>query len=71
MRIKEQKDINACKKEKSAVAKHAWTSQHLILWDKTTVIDQGRRQTDCFLKELSNAHLSDTEDQCFNWDTAE
>ena len=45
MRIKEHKD--AFKKsavEKSDVAEHAWTNQHTILWDETTVIDQVGRQ---------------------------
>ena len=44
MRIKEHKD--ARKKgaiEKSAVAEHAWTNQHPILWDETIVIDKARR----------------------------
>ena len=38
--------------EKSAVAEHAWTNQHPILWDKTIVIDQAGRQTELFLKEV-------------------
>ena len=45
MRIKEHKD--ACKKgatEKYTVAEHAWTNQHPILWDETTMIDQARGQ---------------------------
>ena len=57
-RIKEQKD--ACRKgatEKSTVAEHAWTNQHPILWDETTVIDQARRQTELFLKEALHIHL--------------
>ena len=51
MRIKGHKD--ACKKdaiEKSTIAEHAWTNQHPVLWDETTVIDQARRQTELFLK---------------------
>ena len=54
-RIKEHKD--ACKKgaiEKSIVTDHAWTNQHPILWDETTVIDQARRQTT--FPEISAAH---------------
>ena len=57
-RIKEYKD--ACKKsaiKKSTVAEHAWTNQHPILWDETTVIDQARRQTELFLKEALHIHL--------------
>ena len=45
MRVKEHKD--ACKKgatEKYAVAEHAWTNQHPIMWNETTMIDQARRQ---------------------------
>ena len=49
---------------KYAVAEHAWTNQHPILWDETTVIDQTRRQTEFFLKEALHIHLT-PEDQCF------
>ena len=44
-RLREHKD--ACKRgetEKSAVAEHAWTEEHPILWDQTKVIDRANRQ---------------------------
>ena len=63
MRIKEHKD--AC--NKGAVAEHAWTNQHPILWDETTVIDQARRQTEIFLKKVVHIHLT-PEDEHFNQD---
>ena len=37
MRIKEHKDAE--------VAEHAWTNQHPVLWNETTVIDQVGRQS--------------------------
>ena len=55
------------RKVKSAVAEHVWTNKHPILWDETTVIDQARRQTELFLKEVLHIHLT-PEDQHLNRD---
>lgn len=32
--------------EKSAVAEHAWTGGHKIMWDQTTVVDRANRESD-------------------------
>ena len=50
--------------EKSAAAEHAWTDQHPIVLDETTVINQARRQTELFMKEALHIHLT-PEDQHF------
>ena len=63
-RLREHKD--ACKRretEKSAVAEHAWTEEHPILWDQTKVIDRANRQDVLRFKEAlhiqtSNGHFN-------------
>ena len=60
-RLREQ-----CKRgetEKSAVAEHAWTEEHPILWDQTKVIDRANRQDVLRFKEAlhiqtSNGHFN-------------
>ena len=67
-RIKEHKD--ACKKgttEKSAIAKHAWTTNHAIEWNETTVLDQARRRKELMIKEALHISLT-PENQRLNRD---
>ena len=64
--MKEHQD--PCKKgetEKSAVAEHAWSNQHSILWEETTIIDRARRQKELKLKEVLYISLTQ-DDQHFN-----
>ena len=66
--IKEHED--GCKKgtmEKSAIAKHAWTNNHTIKWNETTVLDQAKRRKELLMKEALHISLT-AEDQCFNRD---
>ena len=67
-RIKEHED--ACKKgttEKSAIAKHAWTTNHAIEWNETTVLDQARRRKELMIKEALHISLT-PENQRLNRD---
>ena len=51
-RLKEHKD--ACRRgelEKSAIAEHAWTHDHAIKWEETSVVDRASRHTELLLKE--------------------
>ena len=51
-RIKEHQDACAQgEQEKSTIADHAWSEQHLIHWKKTLVIDQARSREELLLKE--------------------
>ena len=50
----------ACKKgqiEKSAIAEHAWTEHHTVLWEEAKVIDQAKRLKELLIKEALNIHL--------------
>ena len=54
-RLKEHKE--AClrgEQEKSAVADHAWSSHHPILWKEASVVDQARTRA------MFNIQLSET-----------
>ena len=68
-RIKEHR--TACVKgevEKSAIAEHAWTHHHPILWEETAVIDRAKRQRELLIKEALNIHLVPGEER-INRDT--
>ena len=67
-RIKENEDV--CKKgltEKSAITEHAWTTNHTIEWNETTVLHQAGRRKELMIKEALHISLT-TETQCFNRD---
>ena len=67
-RLKEHKE--AClrgEQEKSAVADHAWSSHHPILWKKASVVDQARTRKELLLKEALHISLT-SEEQRFNRD---
>ena len=58
-RLKEHKD--ACRRgqfERSAVAEHAWTHQHAIRWEETSVVDWASRHMDLRLKEALSIQLT-------------
>ena len=68
-RMKEHR--TACIKgevERSAIAEHAWSQHHPILWEETKVIDQARRQKELIIKEALNIHLVPEEER-LNRDT--
>ena len=70
-RIKEHEDAykkSAIEKYAEDAYEHAWANQHPIPWDETTVIDQARRKTKLFLKEVLQIHLT-PKDHHFNQDT--
>ena len=54
--------------ERSAIAEHAWSQHHPILWEETKVIDQARRQKELIIKEALNIHLVPEEER-LNRDT--
>ena len=67
-RLKEHKE--AClrgEQEKSAVADHAWSNHHPILWKEASVVDQARTRKELLLKEALHIGLS-SEEQRFNRD---
>ena len=67
-RIKEHQDACARgEQEKSAVADHAWSNHHPILWKKTAVIDQARSRKELLLKEALHINLT-REDRRYNRD---
>ena len=47
--------------EKSAIAGHAWTHHHPILWDETKVLDEAANNTTLLIKEAIHIRLADTE----------
>ena len=58
-RIKEHED--ACKKgmtEISAIAEHAWTTNHAIERNEMTVLDQARRRKELMIKEALHISLT-------------
>ena len=62
--------LEACKRgelNKSAIAEHAWTNQHAILWDKTSILDKSRNQTVLRIKEALHLQLT-PEDRNMNRD---
>ena len=66
--LKEHKE--AClrgEQEKSAVADHAWSSHHPILWKEASVVDQARTRKELLLKEALHISLT-SEEQRFNRD---
>ena len=48
---------------------HAWTTNHTIEWNETTVLDQARRRKEVMIKEALHIILT-PENQCFNRDGA-
>ena len=67
-RLKEHKE--AClrgEQEKSAVADHAWSNHHPILWKEASVVDQARTRKELLLKEALHIGLT-SEEQRFNRD---
>ena len=67
-RLKEHKD--ACRRaqlKRSAVAKHAWTHQHTIRWEETSVVDRASRHMELRLKEAFSIQLT-PEGERFNRD---
>ena len=58
-RLKEHKD--ACRRgelEKSAIAEHAWTNDHAIKWEETSVVDRASRHAELLLKEALSIQLT-------------
>ena len=49
--------------EKSAVADHAWTNQHNLKWENTTIIDGSRNKHILQIKEALSLHI-----QLAGWD---
>ena len=63
-RLAEHKE--ACFKgdtHKSAIADHAWSEQHAIEWDNTTVIDRSSNRMNLMLKEALHIQLSPKQQQ--------
>ena len=67
-RLKEHKDACICGQlDKSAIAEHAWSEHHPILWESTKVIDRANRQDILRLKEALHIRLTN-KDERFNRD---
>ena len=67
-RLKEHKDGCICGQlDKSAIAEHAWSEHHPILWESTKVIDRANRQDILRLKEALHIRLTN-KDERFNRD---
>ena len=67
-RLKEHKDACICGQlDKSAIAEHAWSEHHPILWESTKVIDRANRQDTLRLKEALHIRLTN-KDERFNRD---
>jgi predicted GIY-YIG superfamily endonuclease len=67
-RMKEH--IDACKKcsmEKSAIAEHAWTTNHQINWTDASILDKSSNQFDLRVKEALHIQMSGS-NQIFNRD---
>ena len=47
--------------EKSAIAEHAWSHHHQVLWDEIKVLDQAANTTTLLIKEALHIRLTDTE----------
>ena len=47
--------------EKSARAEHAWSQQHPILWEETSVLNQASNNATLLIKEALHIHLSESE----------
>ena len=62
-RLKEHKDACICGQlDKSAIAEHAWSEHHPILWESTKVIDRANRQDILRLKEALHIRLTNKDD---------
>ena len=67
-RLKKHKDACICGQlDKSAIAEHAWSEYHPILWESTKVIDRANRQDILRLKEALHIRLTN-KDERFNRD---
>ena len=53
--------------DKSAIAEHAWSEHHPILWESTKIIDRANRQDILRLKEALHIRLTN-KDERFNRD---
>ena len=55
---------NACRRgefDKSAIAEHAWTDHHPILWDDISVLDRASRWRELLIKEALHIGLTPVE----------
>ena len=68
-RLKEHKDACAkCLTDKSAIAEHAWTSNHPINWAGTRVLQRANRTMELVMKEALSIRTA-PDDSHFNRDS--